>query len=60
MSKLKHIPTAKIKEILEENYNRGSTGRDYEQNVDELQRILWERQDKELEKQIKQREKFRG
>lgn len=30
MSKLKYWPTAKIKEVLDENYNRGSTGRDYE------------------------------
>lgn len=56
MSRLKYIPTAKIKEILDENYNRGSTGKDYEENVPELERILWSRQDREMERLIKERE----
>lgn len=58
MSNLKHIPTAKLQEILDESYCRGSAGHDYEPAKEELQKILWERlarvEEKENERLIEE------
>jgi len=52
MSKnLKYIPTWKIREILAEPYCRGIDGKDYEQDKDELAKILWQREDKIMQQQ---------
>ena len=52
---LKYIPTWKIREILNDPYTRGIDGADYEQVRPELEQILWEREDRELEKMKCQR-----
>ncbi len=44
MSNLKYIPTWKIKQILSENYTRGTSGIDYEPIKQELENILYERE----------------
>ena len=49
---VKNWTTTKIIEVLDESYNRGSTGKDYEDLVPELQNELWDRQAKNAEKQI--------
>lgn len=53
MSKYKHIPTKKLKEILDSNYCTGVNGKDYEPIKEELQQILWEREkDVSIEKLV--------
>ena len=49
---VKNWTTYKIEQVLNENYNRGSTGKDYEDLVPELQNELWKRQARNVEKQI--------
>lgn len=46
MKNLKYIPTWKIEEILNDEYCRGIDGKDYEPVKEELEAILWERQNK--------------
>jgi len=62
MSTLKHIPIARIKAILGENYTRGVNGHDYEELKEELEAILWQRQakneEKQLARQLKEREQY--
>ncbi len=55
--KLRMIPTARIEEILSENYTRGLNDKCYEEHREELQDILWQRKDKLMEQQIKERER---
>lgn len=43
---LKHIPSDRIKAILDDPYTRGVDGVDYEEVRGELERILWEREDR--------------
>ena len=50
---LNRIPTWKIKEILAENYTRGRHGADYEESREELESILWEREDKAQAKALR-------
>ena len=49
MKNLKYIPTWKIEDILNDPYCRGIDGADYEPYKEELQQILWERQNKKGE-----------
>lgn len=46
MKNLKHIPTKKLKEILNSNHCTGINGADYEPVKHELEGILWERESK--------------
>lgn len=48
----KYWPTKKIKEVLEENYCRGISGKDFEELKEELQTTLWERQNKTEEEEL--------
>lgn len=57
MSKCKYWTTKNIKQVLDENYNRGVNGKDYEELVPELQEVLWARQDRQAEKELKKYEK---
>lgn len=52
MRNLKFIPTWKIIEILDEPYNRGVNGKDYGPVKEELEQIVWERQNRDLENRI--------
>jgi len=53
-SRFHTLPTKKIEQILNESYYRGNDGegKDYHNHIDELQSILWERQNKQWENQI--------
>ena len=51
--KIKNIPTWKLKEIINENYNRGINGHDYNHLLDELLSELWKRENQAIEKRIK-------
>ena len=55
--KVRCIPTKTIKEILNENYTRGKNGKDYGNYREELQAELWERQNKEADLEVKERER---
>jgi len=57
MSKIKHIPTKKIKEILDNPYGQTIIGTDYEYYKTELKEVLWQRQQRQLEKRIAQHER---
>ena len=52
--------TTNIKQVLDDSYNRGVNGADYEELVPELQDELWRRQlandEKELKKRLKEME----
>jgi hypothetical protein len=48
-----YIPTWKIIEILEHPYCQGIDGKDYEPHKELLQEILWDRSDKQSDKDIK-------
>lgn len=50
MSRLKFIPTAKLKEILNSHHITGTTGHDYWDHKEELEGILWERLNRENER----------
>jgi len=53
----KYWTTSRIKEVLNENYNRGVNGHDYEELVPELEEVLWKREHKkiaELEKRFQE------
>ena len=54
---LKHIPTKKLQEILESNHCTGIYGADYEPVKEELEQILWERQNRLMEAEMKKMEK---
>lgn len=49
MSRLKYIPTAKLKQILNSHHCTGIDGADYDPVKDELNQILWERLNRENE-----------
>lgn len=53
MSNLKHIPTAKLKQIIDSHHVTGTTGADYWDLKDELEAVLWERLNRENEKIFK-------
>jgi len=53
---LKYIPTWKIKEILDSNYTKGINGRDYGPMKEEMEAILWERQSKVFDINMKKQE----
>ena len=57
---LNRIPTKRIKEILNENYCRGVNGAEYEDCKEELQHIIWEREDREIERQVEERQQYYG
>lgn len=44
--------TLKIKEVLVDPFTRDSKGRDYEEDRQELENILYEREDREAEKEL--------
>lgn len=48
--KLSTIPTWKIQEILNSHHTTGIDGADYEDHKEELEHILWARQDAEAQK----------
>lgn len=54
---LSRIPTKKLKEILNDPYTRGITGKDYGPYLEELRDILWRRESKEFERESRIREK---
>ena len=56
----KHWTTAKLKEVLDEPYNRGVDGHDYAPYIEEMQGIYWSRLnnksvDKMIDKMIEER-----
>lgn len=53
---IKKWTTTKIKEVLDENYCRGVNGADYNDIKKELEDELYERENKDYDKQIEQRE----
>ena len=53
MSNVKNWPTFRIKAVLDDPYCRGIDGKDYEEIREELQYELWERENKAMEKTIK-------
>jgi len=57
---LKYIPTKKIEQILDDPYLRGNSGegREYHEDKEELQAILWERQNREQEQNFKEQEQL--
>jgi hypothetical protein len=57
MKNLKYIPTKKIVEILDSNYCMGVNGREYSDVKEELEQILWERQNRIAEQQMIEMEK---
>lgn len=53
----KHIPTKQLKTILNDPYTRGVDGKDYQEAKDQLAQILWEREDRRMQKELKERER---
>ena len=54
---LKYIPTKKLQEILDSNHCTGIDGADYEPVREELEQILWERQNRQADAEMKKMEK---
>lgn len=50
--KIKNITTKNLKNILAESYTRGASGKDYHEHREEMQKELWDRQNKQAEKEI--------
>lgn len=49
-------PTKKLLEVINEPYNRGTDGHDYQPYIEEIQQVYWERMNKEdINKMIKNR-----
>ena len=57
MNNLHKIPTWKIAEILNHPNCQGIDGKDYGPVKEELESVLWERQAKNCDKEIKERER---
>jgi len=55
--KVKYLSTKKIKEILSDPFTRSNSGEDYEFLKEDLQEILWAREQLEREKAILRRER---
>lgn len=47
----KYIPTSKLKEIIEEPYNRGIDGHDYQPDIEEIKEIYWDRINRQNEQE---------
>ncbi len=52
----KHWTTHNIKQVLDENYNRGVNGKDYEDIVPDLEATLWSREDRAMDLATKDRD----
>ena len=55
-SKIKSWNTTKIKDVLDEKHCLGVNGADYNNIKEELEQELYERENKEYDKQVKERE----
>lgn len=43
----------KLREVLNENYCRGWDGHDYEPYKEEMQQILWDKENRQFEEELK-------
>ena len=52
----KYWPTAKLKEVIDDPYNRGIDGHDYQPYIDEIKEVYYNRLNKiDIDKLIEQR-----
>lgn len=51
---LKNKPTEWLREVLNDPYCRDVRGRDFEERKEEMQEIVWRREEAELERQTNQ------
>lgn len=62
MAKFKHIPTAKLKEILDDPYQRSNIGTDYGPYIEEIRAIYNERVTREalktIDRELKELEEY--
>lgn len=52
----KYWSTAKLKEVIDEPYNRGIDGHDYQPYIEEIKNVYWDRLNKiDIDKLIEER-----
>ena len=55
---VKYWPTKKLKEVIDENYNRGVNGADFGVIIHEIKEVYQDRINKEAEKKLKEYENY--